>query len=357
MAFLVAVAGQGQVAFLSPEVHGDHKVTFRFKGDAAQKVEVGLEGAPKPYPMAKGADGIWSVTTDPLSPDIYGYVFNVDGQATLDPRNPEIKPNLIWVGNQFTVPGNPPEVWEPQDVPRGSLHHHPYRSTLIGDDREFIVYTPPGYEKMSKLPVLYLLHGYSDTAVGWTDVGRAHVIMDNLVAQKKIKPMLVVMPLGYGIKGFHYPQGRRPTYARDSIAKFMPNLLTEVLPRVEREYRASNRKADRAIAGLSMGGATSLFIGLQNLDKFAYIGAFSSGGFPANKPEEVFPKLESKDAKDLKVFWMACGTEDGLIGFQRGFADWVTKKGLKVQTKETPGGHIWPLWRRNLAEFAAMIFR
>ena len=364
----VAMLGSGMAAkpepvqerTTSPEVHADRTVTFRLRSPNAQKVEVSLEGASS-MPMTKGPNGVWSATTKTLVPDIYGYSFNVDGTATLDPQNPQIKPNLIWVGNMVTVPGTPPEPWEVQDVPHGEVHHRFYKSKIIGDQRDYFVYTPPGYrEGKTKLPVLYLLHGYSDTAEGWTTVGKANVVLDNLIAQGKTKPMVVVMTLGYGVPDFASPGGRGfgdRNRVLENYTKFRDALLQEVQPAVEKDFRVSAKREDRAIAGLSMGGAESLFTGLSNLDTFAYIGGFSSGGLPGNTPADLWPNLDIKKVNTLKVFWMACGTDDGLIGFQRGFTGWLKEKGAKVETKETPGGHVWMLWRRHLAEFSGMIFK
>jgi enterochelin esterase family protein len=241
------------------------------------------------------------------------------------------------------------------------VHHHFFRSGLIGDQRDFVVYTPPGYaHRKGRLPVLYLLHGYSDSAIGWTEVGKAHVILDNLIAAKKAKPMIVVMPLGYGVPGFGNRNGggfSNPANVTLNFERFRASLLTEVMPIVENEYRVDQRRESRAIAGLSMGGAETLFTGLPYSDKFAYVGAFSTGGLRNDAAETTFKDLDAKDVNRLKVFWMVCGTDDGLIDFQRGFADAMKKRGVNVKTKETPGGHVWMLWRRNLAEFAQMLFR
>ena len=360
-AAFVVIAGttvQGRV--VSPEVHPDHTVTFRLKSPNAKKVDVSVEGS-KSISMEKGEDGVWRATSAVLLPDIYGYTFSVDGVAILDPSNPLIKPNLIYVGNMVLVPGSPAEPWEVQDVAHGEVHHHFYKSKSIGDQRDYFVYTPSNYrQSREKLPVMYLLHGFSDTANGWTEVGRAHVILDNLIAQGKVKPMVVVMTLGYGIPDYAFPgsQSRsRPGSAMENMTKFREALLHEVIPTVEKDYRVSSKRDDRAIAGLSMGGAETLFTGLTNLDKFAYIGAFSSGGLPVNKLEEVFPNLSKESASKLKTLFISCGTEDSFIGFHRGFTGWLTSKGIIATTNETGGGHVWMNWRRNLAEFAGMIFR
>lgn len=356
---MAEVSLPAQSTVVSPEVQKDGRITFRLLSPKAEKVEVSIEGNGN-VTLTKDDKGLWTGTSKPLRPDIYGYTFSVDGVPTLDPSNPAIKPNLIWVGNMATVPGSPPEAWEVQDVPHGELHRHFYKSGVIGDQRDYFVYTPPGYRSgKGKLPVLYLFHGYSDMANGWTEVGKAHVIMDNLIAQGKAKPMLVVMTLGYGVPDFAKPGGKAfgdRDLTLQNFTKFREALLKEVIPSVEKDYRVSSKREDRAVAGLSMGGAESLFVGLTNLDKFAYIGAFSSGGFPADKPEELLPDLDPKKTNELKAFWMACGTDDGLIGFQRGFADWLKGKGIKVATQEAPGGHVWMLWRRDLAQFAGMLF-
>lgn len=344
---------------LSPVVNPDKSITFRMVAPNAKKVSVGIEGNGN-LDLTKRDDGVWEGTSKSLMPDIYGYGINVDGVTTFDPMNPEIKVNMIYVGNMVTVPGNPPEVWEKQNVPHGEVTEHFYKSGIIGDERNYFVYTPPGYRSgKGNLPVLYLLHGYSDMANGWSVVGKAHVIMDNLIAQKKVKPMMIVMTLGYGVPDFVSRAGgfRDPNRTTKNFTLFRQALLEEVIPMVEKDYRASKKQTDRAISGLSMGGAETLFTGLNNPDKFAYVGAYSSGGLPADKPESFFPNVTGESTKAIKVIWMTCGTGDGLIGFQRGFATWLGSKGVKVKTNETPGGHEWLLWRRNLAEFAQMIFK
>ena len=344
---------------LSPVVNADKSVTFRIKAPNAKRVSVGIEGTGN-LDLSIRDDGVWEGTSKPLKADIYGYGINVDGVTMFDPMNPEIKVNMIYVGNMVTVPGGPPELWEVQNVAHGELAEHFYKSGVIGDERNYFVYTPPGYRTgKGSLPVLYLFHGYSDMANGWSVVGKAHVIMDNLIAQKKVKPMMIVMTLGYGVPDFVSRSGgfRDPNRTKKNFTLFRQALLEEVIPRVERDYRASKKQSDRAVAGLSMGGAETLFTGINYPDKFGYVGAFSSGGLPADKPEEFFPSVSAESTKAIKVLWMSCGTGDGLIGFQRGFSAWLQGKGVKVKTNETPGGHEWLLWRRNLAEFAQMIFK
>lgn len=355
----LTMSSQAQAPTVSPEVHPDRTVTFRLRAPNASKVQVGIEGSDA-VDMSKGADGVWTYTTAPLAPDYYGYTFSADGVTLLDPSNPETKPNLIWPSNMVRVPGSPPELWETQDVPRGTLHHHFYHSGVIGDNRDFYVYTPPGYDPRgrARYPVLYLLHGYSDMANGWTSVGMAHVILDNLIAAKKAKPMLVVMTLGYGVPDFASPNRgfRDPGIVKKNYTNYRDALFAEVIPTIEKEYKVLGDHDHRAIAGLSMGGAESLFVGLNDLDRFAYVGAFSSGGL-SGEFEKVFPSLTANANGKLKQLWISCGTEDGLIAFNRDLKKWLTAKGVKFTDVETPGRHAWMVWRRNLAAFAPLLFR
>jgi len=345
---------------VTPEVHPDNTVTFRFRAPNAQEVRLAREGA-EPVPMQKGEDGVWTVTIEPLAPDYYGYSIIVDGVRMLDPYNPLLVPNFLSPSNAVHVPG-PGLSWEVSDVPHGEIHHHFYKSAVAGDDRDYFVYTPPGYDPSAKkaYPVLYLLHGFSDDASGWTAVGRANVILDNLIAQGKAKPMLVVMPLGYGTMElirlgwggiFSHPEVRE-----QNLTKFREALLTEVMPMVESEYRIAKDRNSRAIAGLSMGGSESLMTGLNNLDSFGWIGAFSAGGLP-DPFEKDFPALDAKANQQLKLLWIACGTEDRLITPNRKFREWLTSKGVQHTDIETPGMHTWMVWRRNLTEFAGLLFR
>jgi enterochelin esterase family protein len=344
---------------ISPEVHPDRTVTFRFAAPNAREVALSLEGA-EPKPMQKDAAGVWTITTPPLESDIYGYSMVVDGIRMIDPANHLTKANLLNLASMVHVPGPTSLPWEINQVPRGTLHRHFYRSAVVGDDRDFFVYTPPGYDGASSktYPTLYLLHGFSDDASGWTAVGRAHVILDNLIAEGKARPMLVVMPLGYGTPEIVSPaaQGMRdPGLRKRSFDRFRDALLTEMIPFVEKTYRASRARSARAIAGLSMGGAESMFIGLNALDRFAWIGAFSSGGLDANL-DAVFPSLDAAANQQLRLFWIACGTEDRLIENNRTIRAWLTKKQIKHTAVETPGAHTWMVWRRNLAAFAPLLF-
>jgi enterochelin esterase family protein len=247
------------------------------------------------------------------------------------------------------------------EVPHGEIHHHFYRSAVAQDDRDYYVYIPPNYDPAAAktYPVLYLLHGYSDDASGWPAVGHANVILDNLIAQGKAKPMLVVMPLGYGTMDFVLTPGdvwTQPELRDRNFKLFTEALLTEVMPRVESEYRITKERNSRAIAGLSMGGSESLLTGLNNLDKFSWIGAFSSGGLPEDFQKD-FPALDAKTNQQLRLLWIACGTGDHLIALNRNLREWLTNKEVKHADIETPGMHTWMVWRRNLTEFTGLLFR
>jgi len=310
--------------------------------------------------MQKDGIGVWSVTTDPLEPDYYGYSFVADGVTLIDPSNPLLKPNLLGTQNMVHVPRPASLSWEINDVPHGVVHHRFYKSAVVGDQRDYYVYTPPGYDSAAKekYPVLYLLHGYSDDASGWTAVGRANVILDNLIAQQKAKPMIVVMPLGYGApEMLTYGSGAfsHNDLRQRNLTKFREALLTEVVPQVEKEYRASSDRNSRAIAGLSMGGSESVFVGLTS-DRFGWIGAFSSGGLSDNLNEQL-SEMKPEDVSHLQLFWIACGTDDHLLDFNRHLREWLARKGVKHIDIDTPGAHTWMVWRRNLTVFAPLLFQ
>ena len=345
---------------ITPEVHSDNSVTFRFRAPNAKEVKVEREGS-DPVAMQKDDAGIWTVNTPPLSPDYYGYSILVDDARSLDPENSGLVPNLLSPENFVHVPGPPSLQWELNDVPHGEIHHHFYKSAVANDHRDYYVYTPPGYDPSAKTtyPVLYLLHGYSDDASGWTAVGRANVILDNLIARGKAKPMIIVMPLGYGTMEMirlAWNAWSHTDVRDENFAKFTQALLTEVMPKVESEYRITKDRNARAIAGLSMGGSESLLTGLNNLDKFAWIGAFSSGGIPDDFAKD-FPGLDAKANQRIRLLWIACGTEDHLITLNRNLREWLKTKGIEHTDIETPGMHTWMVWRRNLSEFTQLLFR
>jgi len=359
----VLAYGQASTSLKSNEVHPDGSITFRYKDPAAGKVLLSLEGANKPLPMQKDGDGVWSVVTPPLPPEIYGYGFEVDGQAQIDPKNPLVKPNLISVGNLVTVPGSVPQLWEARNVPHGAVHHHFYTSNvvkgLVDGQSEYYVYTPPSYDpkRAEPYPVLYLLHGWSDMANGWTAVGQANFIFDNLLAEGKVKPMLVVMPLGYG--DMKFVTNGDGVWDDDAavgrnVSLFTRALLTEVLPQVESGYHVSKDREDRAITGLSMGGLESLTIGLTHPEQFSWVGGFSSA--MGHRETDELATLRGNPA-GLHLLWIACGAEDDLVTPNRKFIAWLKSKDVPAKAIETPGAHTWMVWRDNLAHFAPLIFQ
>ena len=343
---------------VSPEVHDDGTVTFRLKAPDAREVQVHCETV-KETKMIKDDQGVWSFTTPPLEPDFYVYSFNVDGVHALDPANSLIKYNLLNTESQVHVPGPSSLLWELNDVPHGALHQHFYKSAVAGDDRDFIVYTPPGYKFHSwkHYPTLYLLHGFSDDATAWSTVGRANVIADNLIARGQAQPMVIVMPLGYGNTEVLKPGGsRNQEVRRQNLERFQQALLEEVIPQVEKSYNVSHDRNQRAIAGLSMGGNESLVTGLNHLDHFAWIGSFSAGGINTNF-SVAFPNLNSAANDKLRLLWIGCGKSDQLDGVNKQFCSWLDSQGVHHEWVELPGVHSFLVWRRDLCQFVPLLFQ
>jgi enterochelin esterase family protein len=356
LALLVATATT--FAQTSPEVQPDGRVTFRLKAPDAKDVRLHCEGV-KDTALQKDDKGIWSFTTDPLEPDIYAYSFQVDSARVIDPVNPLLKYNLLNTVSQVHVPGPLSLAWEVNDVPHGQLHRHFFRSIVTGDQRDFLVYTPPGYDfaPRKRYPTLYLLHGFSDDATGWISAGFANVILDNLIARKQAKPMIVIMPLGYGKMDYVFaPEDCRREARQQNIDQFRETLFKEVMPIAEKAYRLSPDRKDRAIAGLSMGGGESLGIGLNDLDRFAWIGAFSAGIRDAGY-EAQFPKLDQKVNDRLRLLWIGCGEQDGLLAPNQKFCEWLKTRGVHYTWVQTPGQHSFRVWRRYLAQFAPQLFQ
>ncbi len=359
-----------------PAISADHTVTFRLTAPAATTVALALENSGAPLPMQRGESGTWTVTTPPLASEFYSYHFVVDGRNQLDILNPKMAESYTAAGNTFLVPGpdlatttaslaaSGPGPWEHTAVPHGVVHHHDFTTRvavgLPGSQSTFYVYTPPGYDARAntKYPVLYLLHGWSDTAAGWTNIGHANDILDNLIAQGKAKPMIVVMPLGYGDISFlrkGFGVWNDPAAIDHNTALFTQTLLTEVRPMVEKLYNVSLKREDRAITGLSMGGLEALTIGLTHPDDFAWVGGFSAAVHQVQPT--TFAALDPKTAR-LKLVYIGCGTADGLIEPNRRLAASLRAQGQAVTTSEMPGiAHVWLEWRPDLVSFASRIFQ
>jgi len=315
--------------------------------------------------MEKGKAGIWSYTTRPLAPEIYFYSFLVGSEPRIDPENHVLVSNLFFpAGNAMVVPGETPQLWDETAVPHGLLHTHRFTSKvalgLPSNQEEVVVYTPPGYDAHAAkpYPVLYLLHGWSGVAEGWTRDQQANFILDNLLAEGKIKPMVVVMPQAYGDMSF-VENGWRvwddPAVVDHNTQLFMTMMTAEIMPLAESAYDISRDRGGRAITGLSMGGLEALDIGLHNTDKFAWIGGFSSAVHNLDY-EHQFAALGPKSA-DLKLLWIACGTEDSLIDANRKLIAFLKGKGMPVTQIETPGLHVSLVWRDNLIHFAPLLFQ
>ena len=369
----LGAAAQGPpapLALQSHEVHADDTITFRYAVPSAKRVEVAVDAYLKPLPMKKDGGGVWTLRTAVLPPEIYQYRFIEDGVTKLDPFNADTVKNYVSLSNMVLLPAHSAAAWELQEIPHGRVDHHLYTTHVakhLPENQEgYVVYTPPGYDGMRKggYPVLYLLHGWSDTEDAWDSNGHANAMLDSLMAEGKIVPMIVVMPLGYGDLQFvrhGFGVWDDPPQITENLGLYSTMLLTEIIPAVEREYAVAPGRENRAIAGLSMGGLESLTIGLNHTDAFAYVGGMSSaifGGKAGNEPvfEADIPKLDAKKA-DLKLLWVACGKTDGLIKANRDFVAWTKAKGFDTVAVETEGAHTWLTWRPNLLELAPLLFR
>jgi enterochelin esterase-like enzyme len=350
----------------SHEIHPDRTVTFRYKDAAAAQVRLVLEGTLHPLAMHRDPEGVWSITTPSLPPELYRYSFQVDGKNHSDPDNPRTTTGLSSLSSVIHVHGDTPEPWDTTNVPHGVLHNHTYTSHIVlglpGDQSDYIVYTPPGYDARQHAhhhyPVLYLLHGWSDLADGWITIGQANLIFDNLIAERRMVPMVVVMPLGYGDMAFVH-NGHKvwddPAKVQHNLALFTQALLTEVRPQVEADYDVSRKREDRAIAGLSMGGFEALSIGLTHPNLFAWVAGMSAAFHDTTYTEQL-STLTPKQAH-LRLLWIACGIQDRLLPPNRRFVAFLQSRGMPVTLLENPGMHTWLTWRENLIELAPLLFR
>ena len=372
--------GRGGPAVVSPQIDADRRVTFRILAPNATSVTVGgdINGslvpdpdAPPPQPapagspggrggatpavtMTKGDNGIWSgATSRPVRPGAWRYTFNIDGATVVDPRNVNVTTSQTQVQSLLVVPG---DFSETRDVPHGTVGAVRYvAKTLDNARREMYVYTPPGYEKgAGRYAVLYLIHGGGDTAISWSTVGRANNILDNLLAEKKAVPMIVVMPSGWT------PSGGQVMTADATRDPFNDELMKDIIPFVEANYRTLSNPDNRALSGLSMGGIQTLNIGLHNLGTFRYLAVMSSG-WTTEQDRELFYKMEAqkipKYNSALKLFWWGWGETD--IARANGLAviDKFKSQGVRIETRESPGGHTWDNWRLYLFELAPKLFR
>jgi enterochelin esterase family protein len=354
----------------SPEVHSDGKVTFRIQAPQADEVTVRgdwMEGGPEK--LAKNEDGLWSITLGPLTPDYYSYAFTVDGVKTIDPRNATIKQGVGSLDNMVFVAGEAANFQDNRPVPHGQIRQVWYRSNTLDTQRRMHVYTPPGYDAGSdKYPVLYLLHGGGDEDSGWSTIGRAGFILDNLIADGKAKPMLVVMPNGSLPRPTNMPAitpGQQPSpEAAAAFAalqdRFTNELMKEVVPLVEKGFRVHTGRENRAIAGLSMGGGQSLRVITSHPDQFGYVGIWSAGiGRNADQwqqQNEAFLKQADDVNRNIKLFSIAVGDKDFALAGSKALAEALEKHGIRHDLHISGGGHTWINWRKYLNELAPRLF-
>jgi enterochelin esterase family protein len=378
-AYVPVVAQRGALppSFVSPEVTPDRKITFRIYAPNAQSVKLAgtdMPGMLQAGPMTKNDKGIWALTFGPVDPGAYRYKFAVDGATVMDDNNPSVSESNDTSWSLVYVPGA--AFMDTQEVPHGAVEAVTYYSKTLQKFRRLHVYLPPGYETSAqKYPIFYLLHGAGDSDDSWTSAGRAGFILDNLIAAKKAKPMVVVMPAGHTKRqpfGGAPPAGTRTIDFNDDFVREFGN---DIMPMAEARYRVQTDRAHRAIAGLSMGGAHTLYIGISNLDKFAYLGVFSSGllgTFPIRLPgsaseapapdqtweNENRAQLQNASLKKgLKLFWFSTGSDDFLVDNTRATVELFKKYGFAPVFQESTGAHTWINWRNYLNEFAPQLFQ
>jgi enterochelin esterase-like enzyme len=370
----------------SPEIHPDRTVTFRLAAPKAAEVTLNgsWEGA-RDIKMTNDDNGVWSVTIGPLGAQLWGYRYLVDGVKALDPGNGETQRDGVRIDNLLMISGPESEMWDFRDVPHGTVEQVWYASpTLKLARRRMYVYTPPDYKSStSRYPVLYLLHGGGGDEDAWVVMGRANIIMDNLIAQGKAKPMIVVMPNGNATQTVSQGFGFGPTPAPQAVRAPAPpplqaaaagggqggrgmqpqpyegsypqSLVKDVVPFIETHYRVIADKDSRAIAGLSMGGGHTLSATNNNPGVFGYIGVFSSG--PRTVDEAYEKQLQAVKAGGVKLYWVGAGTADMARDGAVNLSALLKKQGFKTTYKEIPGSHYWFLWRDFLADYGSCLFR
>jgi enterochelin esterase-like enzyme len=371
----------------SPEIHPDRTVTFRLLAPKATDVTVnGSWDSGTNIKMTRDDAGVWSVTVGPLAPQLWGYWFSVDGAKALDPNNAETQRDGARYENLLMISGPESEWWDFKNVPHGTVQAVWYPSPALKlASRRMMVYTPPGYETTTqKYPVLYLLHGGGGDEDAWLTMGRANIIMDNLIAAGKAKPMVVVMPNGNATQTVSQGYGYGPTPAPQSVQAPAPppvqasqagqgpgaagrggapqpyagsypeSLVKDVIPFVEKRFRVLATKDDRAIAGLSMGGGHTIAATNNNPGVFAYIGVFSSG--PQVVDATFQKQLEAVKTGGVKFYWLGAGTTDMARERTVTLSELVKKDGFNTTYREIPGRHYWFLWRDFLVHYAQVAF-
>ena len=350
---------------VSPLVANDGRATIQIYAPNAD--EVGLTGdwmtERTPIALEKGQQGVWAATVGPLAPDYYSYTLIVDGVRTLDPKNPMIKQGNTSVDSMFLVPGEGAAFAMNQRVPHGTVRQVWYYSETLGQQRRMHVYTPPGYDNArARYPVLYLLHGGGDEDSGWSTIGRAGFILDNLIAAGAAEPMLVVMPNG-SLPPDPAAAGLDQEARRDqSQGRFSRELMANVVPYVERHFRVRTDAENRAIAGLSMGGGHAMRVLSDHPDQFAYVAIWSSGlfsqspeSYAAENREFLADPRRVNDA--VEVLAIVVGEDDFVLEGARGLERVYSAHGIEHEFELTGGGHTWMNWRAYLRDFAPRLFR
>lgn len=332
----------------SPEVHSDNTITFKYYSRTAQRVSLSGEFLSGRQPMIRDTSGIWSITVGPVKPDIYPYFFVVDSVQLADPNNTYLFANERFKRSIVDIPGSTSLIHSLRNVPHGKISYRYYKSTTLGSTRQLLVYTPPGFNPNGKVkyPVLYLIHGGSDTEETWTKVGRANLIADNLIAEVKAVPMIIVMPYG----------NARPAPMPD----FTKDVMNDIIPFIEANYPVLTDSKHRAVAGFSVGGGQTLNIGLTHTDKFAYICSYA----PYTATEEFQKNFGSNYQPDsalinkqVKLFTISVGTEDFLYENAKQIIAMYGSKGIKVKSYIVPGGHTWMNCKQYLAATLQEVFK
>jgi len=356
----------GAPPIVSPEVSADKKVTFRLRAPEAKTVMVSGDFG-SDAPLQKGPDGVWTATVGPLPPEMYVYFFNVDGVRLTDPSNPQVKIGYVTTttNSLVTVPGDGPAFYDVQDVPHGEIRTLIYKSKSNNANRELTVYVPPGYDdaRNKRYPVLYLLHGFANDHHSWHRYGRANDILDNLIAQKKTEPFLIVMPLGYGGAsvngdGTGIPRpGAGPTPGGDA-GLYERDLLEDVIPMIDSKYRTIADRKHRAIVGFSMGGGQAGRIGLGHLETFSQVGIMSAGmGGGPDSPLAALAADPAKTNKQIDLLWIACGKEDTAMKGAQTLHAALDEAKIRHTFVESEGAHHWRVWRRYLRDLSPLLFK
>ncbi len=339
----------------SPEVHADNRVTFRYSAPDAKDVKLNGQFASKPFDMVKNAEGVWSVTIDPVLPDMYPYEFIVDGVRVMDPGNADYFPNEHFKGSLLEVPGDEPLVHSIRNVPHGNVEYVMYDAPSISATGRMLVYTPPGYDPAGdkRYPVFYCISGTTDTEEVYFKVGRANFILDNLIAKGKAEPMIVVMP--YGNPAAYFP----PEAERPKTDLFSTELMEDIIPFVDRNYRTIATREGRGIGGFSRGGGQALRNGLTHTDKFAWVCSYSSGigveEFEKNfKPFYADP---DKTNSEMKLLWLGVGNSDFLYKMACDFGGVLAKHRINHIFFVSTGGHTWMNAKLYLHETFQRLFQ